>query len=98
MSTHRKIKPSHRSQWIAAAAAAAALFAAAAIGITALRNNAAHAIHPVAAGAATPAQGTLAGVLPDAWLAPASDASVPSAHEVFKGRTAPDSDASAPTF
>ncbi len=109
MSTHRPTHRARRSRWLGIAAAAA-LLAAAAVGITTLRHNTAHAVHPgasaeaanaagvTAGGPDRPLPGALAGVLPEAWQAPASDASVPSAHEVFKGRNAPDADASAPTF
>ncbi len=92
MSTQDPFNPPRRSRWLAVAVVAAML-GAAAIGITALRHNTAHAVHP-----ARPLPTTLAGALPDAWQAPASDASLPSAHEVFKVRVAPDSDGSAPTF
>ena len=103
MSTHTKFNPARRSRWLSAAAAAA-LLVAAAVGITTLRYNTAHAVHPAAAAnvaaglSARLLPGTLAVALPDAWQAPASDASLPSAHEVFKGRAAPDSEGSAPTF
>ena len=99
MSTQSQFHPPRRSRWLGIAAAAA-LLGAVAIGITALRHNTAHAVHPayvasaMAGGPARP----LAGALPDAWQAPASDASLPSAHEVFKGRAAPDSESWAPTF
>lgn len=102
MSTQHPFNPARRSRWLRIATAAA-LLAAAAVGITTLRHNTAHAVHPahpahaasvMAGGPARP----LAGALPDAWQAPASDASLPSAHEVFKGRSAPDSEGSAPTF
>lgn len=99
MSTQHPFNPARRSRWLRIAAAAA-LLAAAAVGITTLRHNTAHAVHPAYAASVTaggPAR-PLAGALPDAWQAPASDASLPSAHEVFKGRAAPDSEGSAPTF
>ena len=92
MSTQDPFNPPRRSRWLAVAIVAAML-GAAAIGITTLRHNTAHAVHP-----GRPPPATLAGALPDAWQAPASDASLPSAHEVFKARAAPDFDASVPTF
>ena len=97
MSTQRKVNPSRRSRRFAVAAVTAVL-ATAAAGIAALRNNTAHAIHPVAAASAIPGPDAAAGHLPDAWRAPASDASVPSAHDAFKVHAPPDSDALVPTF
>ena len=96
MSTPHKVNPSRRSRWFTVVAVSA-LLATAAAGIAALRNTA-HAVHPVATGALAPEQRAATGRLSDAWQAVASDASVPSAHEVLKRRAAPDSDASAPTF
>ena len=92
MSTQDPFNPARRSRWLAVAVLAAML-GAAAIGVTTLRHSTAHAVHP-----AGQLPATLAGALPDAWQAPASDASLPSAHEVFKIRSAPDADGSAPTF
>lgn len=92
MSTQDPFNPPRRSRWFGIAVVAAML-GAAAIGITTLRHNTAHAVH-----LARPLPATLAGALPDAWQAPASDASLPSAHEVFKVRAAPDFEGSAPTF
>ena len=103
MSTQHQTHRPRRSHWLGVAAAAA-LLAAAAVGITALRLNAAHAVHPadavdgVVAGRTQPMPAQVAGALPDAWQAPASDASVPSAREVFRGRLAPDSEGLVPTF
>ena len=106
MSTQINVKSRRRSRWFSLGAAAA-LLAAAALGIAALRSNTVHAVHAVhaavavpglASGPAGPPHATSASVLPGAWQAPASDASVPSAQEVFKGRATADSDGSAATF
>lgn len=103
MSTQHPTLRARRSRWLGIAAAVA-LGAAAAAGITTLRHNTAHAVYPAddasgtAGGPVRPLPTTLAGARPQAWQAAASDASLPSAHEVFKARAAPDSDVSAPTF
>ena len=103
MSTQSQFHPPRRSRWLGIAAAAA-LLAAAAVGITTLRYSTAHAVHPAAAAKvaaglpARPLPGTLAGALPDAWQAPTSDASVPSAREVFRARPELGLDGVVPTF
>jgi hypothetical protein len=51
--------------------------------IVALNQGAAHAVHPPAAGPQTPGQ--RAAALPGDWRPRGSDASVPSASDVFSG-------------
>lgn len=94
--SHTSEKP-RGSRWNAVAAAAA-LFALAAAGITALELNAVHAIHPLAAAVMASPQGEAPAALLPAWQATASDASVPSATEVFTHQTTPGADDLPPTF
>ena len=96
MSTASNPARSHVSQ-PATVAIAVLVATVAAFGINAVHHKSAHAVHaPAAVMTATPPDVPWAASA-DA-LVPTSDPSVPSASEVFRGRTLPDSDEHTATF
>lgn len=77
-------------------AAAATVLLAVGTAIVALNQGAAHAVRPPAAGPLTPGQ--RAAALPGEWRPTGSDASVPSARDVFSGQATPGLGDPPPTF
>lgn len=95
-----KIRPEStrkRASRFRAAATATALLAVG-TAIVALNQGAAHAVHPPAAVSLTPGQRAAAAALPGEWRPTGSDASVPSASDVFSGQATPGLGDPSPTF
>ena len=76
--------------------AAATVLLAVGTAIVALNQGAAHAVRPPAAGPLIPGQ--RAAALPGEWRPTGSDASVPSASDVFSGSATPGLGDPPPTF
>jgi hypothetical protein len=84
-----------RASRFSTAAVATVLLAVGSV-IVALNQGAAHAVHPPAAGPLTPGQ--RAAALPGEWRPTGSDASVPSASDVFSGSATTGLGDAPPTF